>query len=71
MNAQGFAAVLANMVITTLAVWIPLLPLFFLLRRVMEDRAGAATCELFGIYVCSGASRGMWAAADGVAASCP
>lgn len=49
--AQSFSSALANVLLTALAVWIPLAPLLFLLHRMMEDRnmsgwvvAGAAVC---------------------------
>ncbi|GFH20972.1 AAA domain-containing protein, partial [Haematococcus lacustris] len=38
---QTFLSALATTLTTTLAVWIPLLPLLFLFRRIMEDRSSS------------------------------
>jgi len=39
---QSFSAALANVFMTALALWIPLMPLIFLLRRIMEERSGTS-----------------------------
>lgn len=36
---QSFQAALANVALTALALWLPLLPLLFILRRLMQVRA--------------------------------
>lgn len=37
---QSFTSVLANTFMTALALWIPLTPLLFILRRIIEERSG-------------------------------
>jgi hypothetical protein len=38
----SFLGVLQNILLSALAVWLPLLPLFFLIRRILEERSGNA-----------------------------
>ena len=41
----SFQGVLSNIVLSALAVWLPLLPLIFLVRRIMEDKSGSSRSE--------------------------
>jgi len=46
--AQSFSAALSNVFLTALAVWVPLAPLIFLMRRMMEDRTGSRCGRSWG-----------------------
>mmetsp|Transcript_4482 Transcript_4482/g.12213 ORF Transcript_4482/g.12213 Transcript_4482/m.12213 type:complete len:653 (-) Transcript_4482:463-2421(-) len=37
---QSFTSAIANVFLTALSLWIPLTPLFFLMRRILDDRSG-------------------------------
>jgi cell division protease FtsH len=42
----SFQGMLANIFLSVLAVWLPLIPLIFVIRKIMEDRNSTSRCSI-------------------------
>lgn len=50
-HSQSFTSAVANVFVTALALWLPLTPLFFLLRRILDDRSGTKWVFVFLLLI--------------------